>query len=69
MGYTSTFIILKDGVEFSSAERLLLEYAKENMSESMQPSRYSFIREFPLTPVGKVDFKKLEEMAAELEWN
>jgi long-chain acyl-CoA synthetase len=33
----------------------------EELPEYVQPVAYKFISEMPLTPVGKVDYRKLEE--------
>lgn len=48
---------IKDVLKLLSAEKL---------PEYMQPVEYCFIDALPLTPVGKVDFRKLEERATQL---
>ena len=41
--------------------RELRQLCKEELPEYVQPVGYKFISEMPLTPVGKVDYRKLEE--------
>lgn len=41
------------------------EYCRKELPEYMQPVGIDFLNELPLTPVGKVDYRKLEEMAGE----
>ena len=33
----------------------------EELPEYVQPVAYKFVPELPMTPVGKVDYRKLEE--------
>lgn len=44
--------------------RELREMCAERLPEYVQPVGYKFIREMPLTPVGKVDYRRLEEEIA-----
>ena len=41
--------------------RELRQLCKEELPEYVQPVGYKFISEMPLTPVGKVDYRKLED--------
>ena len=41
--------------------RELRQLCKEELPEYVQPVSYKFISEMPMTPVGKVDYRKLEE--------
>ena len=41
--------------------RELQQICKEELPEYVQPVAYKFISEMPLTPVGKIDYRKLEE--------
>jgi len=41
--------------------RELRQLCKEELPEYVQPVGYKFIAEMPLTPIGKVDYRKLEE--------
>ena len=41
--------------------RELRQLCKEELPEYVQPAGYKFISTMPLTPVGKVDYRKLEE--------
>lgn len=48
----------------------IIAYVKEGekiCSKRNRRAKVIFIDSLPLTPVGKVDFKRLEEMAAETE--
>ena len=38
---------------------------KKVLPEYAQPVEINFIKEMPLTPIGKVDYKKLEELSEE----
>lgn len=39
---------------------------EKDLAEYQQPAFFHFVKELEYTPIGKVDFKKLEKMAAEL---
>ena len=41
--------------------RELRQLCREELPEYVQPVSYKFISEMPMTPVGKVDYRKLEE--------
>lgn len=41
--------------------RELQQICKEELPEYVQPVGYKFLDELPLTPIGKVDYRKLEE--------
>ena len=41
--------------------RELRQLCNEELPEYVQPVGYKFISEMPFTPVGKVDYRKLEE--------
>ena len=41
--------------------RELRQLCVEELPEYVQPVAYKFISEMPLTPVGKIDYRKLEE--------
>ena len=51
------------GTEEKAIEELSL-LCKKELPEYVQPSEWHFIDKMPLTPIGKVDYRKLEEMAA-----
>jgi fatty-acyl-CoA synthase len=42
-----------------STEEEILQYCKENLSKYKQPKQVQFVTEFPLTPYGKIDKKRL----------
>ena len=39
----------------------LRQMCEEELPEYVQPVAYKFVSELPMTPVGKVDYRKLEE--------
>lgn len=45
----------------------LFGLCKSELPEYAQPSDFVFVEGLPLTPIGKVDYRKLEELAAELD--
>ena len=60
------FIVLSDlNADQSAAEAALSEYAEQNLEPVCRPSKYFFVPKYPLTKVGKVDYRALERMAAE----
>lgn len=61
------FIILKDGEILSDKIKRKLETACQQGTPSyMWPMEYRFVTEFPHTPIGKVDFRALEEQAQQV---
>jgi len=61
------YVILKDEVMTMEQVRcndLLRRICKDKVPTYMCPVEYRYVKEFPHTPIGKVDFRKLEEMAA-----
>lgn len=60
------FIVLSDlNADQSAAEAALSEYAEQNLEQICRPRKYFFVPKYPLTKVGKVDYRALERMAAE----
>lgn len=59
------FIVLSDlNTDQSAAETALSEYAEQNLEPICRPRKYFFVPKYPLTKVGKVDYRALERMAA-----
>jgi len=56
-----SFCILNDG--YLPAEDALMGHLRDALPSYMVPNRMIFLTEFPLSPTGKVDRKKLESMA------
>ena len=48
-----------------AVEEKLRSICAERLPTYMQPVEYRFVTEFPKTPIGKVDYRTLERMAAE----
>lgn len=61
------YVLLKNDCETDrrQIEEELKQLCKETLPEYSLPFRYEFVDSFPLTPVGKVDYKALERMAEE----
>ena len=57
------FIVPEKDSDIKELEQTIRQMCKEEMADYMQPTFYEFLRELPLTSVGKVDYRKLEEMA------
>lgn len=62
------YVVLNKKYEKSSSTITDLEqYCKENLESIYRPVKYKFIKEFPLTKIGKIDYMALEKTAAELK--
>ena len=62
------YIILKNDYIPAEKEKVLKkikEYCEKNLAHYSIPYKYEFIKEFPKTPYGKVDFRKLQRKANE----
>ncbi len=63
------YIILKK--EFRSSQDIEAEfvaYSEEHLADGYRPVKYYFVDKFPLTKIGKVDYKVLEKLAEEKEY-
>ncbi len=59
------FAVLKNNENEQQIKSNLFELCKSELPEYAQPIDFIFIDKLPLTPIGKVDYRKLEEMAKE----
>lgn len=59
-------LVLFVTAEGGTNEEALRKYAKDNIPEYMIPDRFEFLPEMPLTPNGKVNNRKLKELAEKL---
>lgn len=62
------YIILKNDYIPAEKEKVLnkiKEYCEKNLAHYSIPYKYEFLKEFPKTPYGKVDFRKLQKKANE----
>ena len=57
------FIVLKDGFSAEKVKEELILLCKDKLAEYAQPKAFYFVPELPLTPIGKVDYRALEEIA------
>lgn len=58
------FAVLKDGCDDNEVKKELFELCQKELPEYVQPVDFVFIEKMPLTPIGKVDYRALEEKAA-----
>lgn len=59
------YIILNSGAKMSKES--IKKYCQHKLPKYMNPVEICFINEFPRTPIGKVDYVKLEKLAKELK--
>lgn len=63
---TVAYVILKDNCKRQEyVLQDLQKLCKDNIPSYMRPIEYRFVTKYPHTSIGKVDFRKLEEMATE----
>lgn len=62
------FVVLKDGFcgKESHIEKELVTLCQKELPEYAQPVEWHFRENLPLTPIGKIDYRKLEEIAKEI---
>ena len=57
------YVVLKDGVKKDEqTEQHILKHCKDNMVRYAVPSKIEFIEKMPMTKMGKVAYKELEEL-------
>lgn len=61
------FIILKKEFREGYNKQMLKDFCERNLEEVYCPIEYYFVTNFPLTKVGKVDYRALEKEAAKLK--
>ncbi|MBQ7671254.1 MAG: acyl--CoA ligase [Clostridia bacterium] len=60
------FVVPLDNMEKKELEQSLIGFANEKLDQLYRPVRYYFLSKFPLTKVGKIDYRALEKQAEEL---
>ena len=60
------FAVLKDGCNADTVKKELFELCQKELPEYVQPVDFVFIDKMPLTPIGKVDYRVLEEKAKQI---
>ena len=61
------YVILKEEyINEVGIECELKKYCESNLLDVYRPVKYIFVKKFPLTKVGKVDYMKLEELAKQM---
>ena len=60
------YIILKDNADTDSRNKVM-EYGEKHLSGGYRPVKYYFVDKFPLTKIGKVDYRALEQQAANMQ--
>lgn len=58
------FLIAKDGCENVVIEQKIKKRCRQELPESHMPDEFVFVKEFPYTRAGKIDYKALEKLAA-----
>lgn len=58
------FITMKKHMDIQNFEEQLLQYAKQELPDHLQPESIHIIDTMPMTPSGKIDYRALEERAA-----
>lgn len=61
------FVVLNDDADAETVKRELFELCKKELPEYVQPLDFIFIDKMPLTPIGKIDYRSLEEKVKENE--
>jgi len=55
-------IVLKKNIKLTQEVKdNIIEYAKKNIVKYALPKEYEYVDSIPKTPIGKVDYKKLED--------
>ena len=57
------YVKLKNNVNVADAEHELHQYCLDNLSERFRPEVFEFVQAYPLTKIGKIDYRKLEQQA------
>jgi len=60
------FAVLKEECDTDILKKELFELCKKELPEYVQPVDFVFIDKMPLTPIGKVDYRALEEEAEKI---
>lgn len=63
------FIVINDAAQKETSIAKAKALCSEELPEYAQPIRITVINEMPLTPIGKVDYRALEDMAKEYDRN
>ena len=58
------YVVLEDGVKQEKVLQKVRNLCEENLPQHSVPWKYEAVRSLPLTAMGKVDYRKLEEAAA-----
>lgn len=61
----TAFVVAKQGFEYKKLREELVKLNFEKLPERDVAQYYYFVDELPLTPVGKVDYRRLEQLANE----
>lgn len=54
------YVVLNDGADAKTVKAELIELCEKELPEYVQPVDFVFIDKIPLTPIGKVDYRSLE---------
>ena len=57
------YVVIDDGFDFEQVKNEIKAYCSANMESYETPVDYVLMTELPRTMIGKVDYRKLEELA------
>ncbi|WP_026670807.1 class I adenylate-forming enzyme family protein [Butyrivibrio sp. AE3006] len=60
---TKAFVVLKNNADSDSVKKELVKNIADELYDYEYPDNYEFVDKLPLTGMGKIDYKKLENMA------
>ena len=60
------FVIAQDSEDKDGLKQEILKHTKENLPEHSVPTQIVFVDAFPFTPIGKIDYRALENRAEEM---
>lgn len=63
------YVVLRQGYKAADTEEGLRSLCEKELPEYARPLQYVFREELPLAPIEKVDYLKLEQLAADKQDN
>ena len=60
------FAVLQEGADPQKEKDAITSHVSSSLPVYCVPKRIGFIKNLPMTPIGKVDYPKLEAMAKEI---
>ena len=60
------FVLAQESFDKNDLKLKIAQHAKDNLPEHSVPTKIRFVDAFPLTPIGKIDYRALEKQAEEM---